>query len=209
MPSTRSSTQCELVAFTLVAHVQRQPPLVLSDSLCALQLLRSWGTRSTNKVLCCPERAEVRQFLRQWAGQRAPHTLEKVKAHDSAGVHSGSIKTFVNDKVDGLAKEVARGVTLTYKSYMCFADVVLFRDSSGAMISDVGKADMLQWWDQQGCICGGVYALGCCFAIAFCQPCFIVPIATVISGLSPCFHWMIRNQWGMGCGQAETDDNLC
>ena len=74
------------------------------------------GSRSTNKVLCCPERAEVRQFLRQWAGQRAPHTLEKVKAHDSAGVRSGSIKALGNDKVDGLAKEAARGVPLTYKS---------------------------------------------------------------------------------------------
>ena len=94
VPSPRSSTQCELVAFTLVAHFQRQPPLVLSDSLCALQLLRSWGTRSTNKVLYCPERAEVRQFLRQWAGQRAPHTLEMVNAHDSAGVRSGSIKAY-------------------------------------------------------------------------------------------------------------------
>ena len=100
-------------------------------------------------MLCCPERAEVRQFLRQWAGQRAPHTLENVKAHYSAGVRSGSSKAFGNDKVDGLAKEAARGVTLTYKSDMCFIDVVLFQNSSGAMISDVGKAVMLQWWDQQ------------------------------------------------------------
>ena len=58
--STRSSTQCELVALTLVAHLLRQPPLVLTDSLCALQLLRSWGFCSTSKVLRCPERAEVR-----------------------------------------------------------------------------------------------------------------------------------------------------
>ena len=75
--------------------------------------------------------------------------MEKVKAHDSAGVRSGSIKALGNDKVDGLAMEAARGVPLTYKSDMCFADVVLFQDSSGAMISDVGKAVMLQWWDQQ------------------------------------------------------------
>ena len=65
------------------------------------------------------------------------------------GVRSGAIKALGNDKVDGLAKEAARGVPLTYKSDMCFADVVLFQDSSGAMISDVGKAVMLQWWDQQ------------------------------------------------------------
>ena len=32
---------------------------------------------------------------------------------------------------------------------MCFADVVVFQDSSGAIISDVDKAVMLQWWDQQ------------------------------------------------------------
>ena len=63
VPFPRSSTQCELVALTLVAHFLRQPPLVLTDSLCTLQLLRSWGFRSTSKVLCCPERAEVRPFL--------------------------------------------------------------------------------------------------------------------------------------------------
>ena len=40
VPTPRSSTQCELVALSLVSSFQPIPSLVMSDSLCSLQLIR-------------------------------------------------------------------------------------------------------------------------------------------------------------------------
>jgi len=75
--------------------------------------------------------------------------LEKVKAHDAAAVRSGSRRALGNDRVDGLAKEAAQGANLTFTPDLRFADVVLFKDSSGALIFDVGQAITPLWWDQQ------------------------------------------------------------
>ena len=62
-------------------------------------------------------------------------------------MRSGSSKALGNDRVDGLAKEAARGANLVYKADLRFAEVVLFQDSSGATIFDVGKAVTQLWWD--------------------------------------------------------------
>jgi hypothetical protein len=132
-----------------VAKFQIRPSLVLTNSLCSLQLLSFWCQRSTSKVLSCPEQAEVRRFLAQWADQCFPPAWEKVKAHDDAALCSGSLKAFGNDRVDGLAKEAARGAYMSFNPDLRFADVVLFKDASGALISDVGQAVTLQWWEQQ------------------------------------------------------------
>ena len=69
--------QGEIVALTLVVHFLRQSLLVLMDALYTLQLLWSWGFRSTSKVLCGPEYCEERQSLVHWANQRTPPALEK------------------------------------------------------------------------------------------------------------------------------------
>ena len=50
LPCASSSTQCELVALSLVGQLKVPPPLVLTDSLVALQLLQSWGHRSVSEV---------------------------------------------------------------------------------------------------------------------------------------------------------------
>ena len=90
----RSSTQCELVALSLVSAFQPSPSLILSDSLCSLQLIRSWGLRSTAASLSSVDRLEVRSFLYQWQDHPHPPMLEKVKAHDEVGRRGGNAKTF-------------------------------------------------------------------------------------------------------------------
>ena len=52
---TSSSTQCELVALSLVAKFHPPPSLVLTDSLVSLQLIQYWGRR--------PDRQEVPCFM--------------------------------------------------------------------------------------------------------------------------------------------------
>ena len=109
LTNPHSSTQCELVALTLVAQFQPAPSLVLTDSLNALQLISSWGRRSARAVLSCTERVEVRHFITQWLRHPQPPTLEKVQAHDADAVRSGALKAVGNDQVDGLAKAAAVG----------------------------------------------------------------------------------------------------
>ena len=58
-----SSTQCELVALSLVAKLHPPPSLVLTDSLVSLQLIQSWGRRPIAEVIACPDRQEVRCFM--------------------------------------------------------------------------------------------------------------------------------------------------
>ena len=149
VPAPRSSTHCELVALCLVATFPKAPPLVLTDSLCALQLIRAWGSRTTKAVLACRERQEVRQFLAQWAHRSSPPQLEKVKGHDAAAQRAGLLKAVGNAKVDLLAKEAARGAALACVADQRFADAVLLKDSSGAVVADVGLAAAETWWDRQ------------------------------------------------------------
>ena len=50
----RSSTQCELVALSLALGFV--PPHILTDSLAALHLLKSWGTLSPQRILQTADR---------------------------------------------------------------------------------------------------------------------------------------------------------
>ena len=77
-----SSTQCELVALSLVAKLRPPPSLMLTDSLVSLQLIQSWGRRPIAEVIACPDRQEVRCFMYQWLAIPNPPCLGKVKAHD-------------------------------------------------------------------------------------------------------------------------------
>ena len=54
VPAPRSSTQCELVAITLAAQFRPPPPLILSDSLCALRLVQSCGRHAASPAMLLP-----------------------------------------------------------------------------------------------------------------------------------------------------------
>ena len=147
--SPQSSTQCELVALSLVAKFHPFPGLVLTDSVCALQLISSWERRSVGSVLACSERVEVRTFVSQWQGHPHPPILEKVKAHDEHAVAAGNLKSVGNDRVDGLAKEAAAGAGSHYSPDPRFADVVQLQDASGTWIMDVGSAVTGTAWESR------------------------------------------------------------
>ena len=104
----RSSTQCELVALSLVAKLRPAPSLVLTDSLVSLQLIQSWGRRPIAEVIACPDRQEVRCFMHQWYAISNPPCLGKVKAHDLEAVRRGDPRACGNDQVDALAKAAAQ-----------------------------------------------------------------------------------------------------
>ena len=145
--SPRSSTQCELVALSLVAQFQPAPSLVLTDSLCALQLLSSWAQRSPASVLSCNERVEVRLFLHQWHESARPPALEKVKAHDDKAVLAGALKAVGNHRVDALAKEAAVRTTEPYTTDLRFVDAVQILDASGVWVLDIAAAVTQSWWE--------------------------------------------------------------
>ena len=75
----------------------RVPPIpssVLTDSMCSLQLIRSWASRSELQILSCFERDEIQQFLYQWQDSPNPPTLEKAKAHDEARKNRGNARSW-------------------------------------------------------------------------------------------------------------------
>jgi len=148
VPSPSSSTQCELVALSLVGQFAPPPSMVLTDSLVSLQLLHSWGRRSLRAILACPERAEVRRFLHHWQGSPAPPVLVKVKAHDTLAIQIGDPRACGNDLVDGLAKQAASvsGAAVGCADDMRFADAVLLQDSNGGVITDLDAAITAFWW---------------------------------------------------------------
>ena len=146
MPQPKSSTQCELIALTLVRQFDPPPRLVLTDSLCALQLIASWSRRPSSAILSCPERGWVRQFLHQWAGSSVVPTLEKVLAHDDAAAAAGDVKALGNTAVDALAKQAAAGCPSTASPDPRFADAVQLCDATGTWLVDVSAAVTAAWW---------------------------------------------------------------
>ena len=150
VPHPRSSTHCELLALQLVREISEHPQLVLTDSLCSLQLIRGWSSRSTAEVLDCEERAEVRKFILQWADDPHPPELEKVKARDAKGLADGNPKSLGNDRADYLAKPAVaagRGHDAPREEDPRFADAVRVRDEHGAWVGNVKRAFALKWWE--------------------------------------------------------------
>ena len=148
LSTPHSSTQCELVALSLVARFQPPPSLVLTDSLNSLQLISSWEQRSSARILACAERVEVRLFLDTWQHSSAPPTLEKVKAHDEQGRSAGNQKSWGNEQVDGLAKLAADGVDDEYSPNPRHTDAVQVHDAAGRWLKDVSAAVTRGWWEQ-------------------------------------------------------------
>ena len=144
----RSSTQCELVALGLTSGFASPPSVILTDSLCSLQLIRSWGKRSTASVLLSLDRAEVRAFLYKWQGCPHPPKLEKVKAHDEAGRLAGKLKTLGNDLADSLAEKAAEGAAQLFSPSECFSDAVQLRDPNNHWVVDLSVIET-QWWALQ------------------------------------------------------------
>jgi hypothetical protein len=89
IPNPRSSTHCELVALGLGVQLDPPPPLLLTDSLVSLQLIRGWGTWPTARMLRCPDRREVRWFLALATSRSLALGLEKVKAHNDQALSAG------------------------------------------------------------------------------------------------------------------------
>ena len=144
----RSSTQCELVALLLVGQFHPPPSVVLTDSLCSLQLIGSWGRRSARGVFSCAERPLVRQFLHHWAALPEVPALEKVQAHNDDAAAAGDVKALGNTAVDTLAKEAATGVGTPYLPDARFSDAVQLCDAAGVWQMDISAAVTTAWWSR-------------------------------------------------------------
>ena len=143
----QSSTQCELVALLLTLRPAQRPPRVLVDSLLSLQLIASWGQRSTVAILQCPVRVEVRTLLYRWQAAHYAPLLEKVKAHDSNAIARRCPKAMCNDAVDALAKEAATSpVVACYTPDQTMADVFQLHEASGRCVVEAPEAVSAVWW---------------------------------------------------------------
>ena len=142
----RSSTHCELVA--LILALRQRPPLVLTDSLAALSMLRGWGTWPLARVLACPDRVEIREAIFTASLAAVPTCLEKVKAHDEVALAAGWPKAVGNHLADRWAKQAAQdaGGAQWLGNAGRFGDPVELKDASGSVILDVCTAFQSGWW---------------------------------------------------------------
>ncbi len=156
VPNPRSSTHCELVALNLVVQFPSPPPLILSDSLCSLQLIGSWGRRPPRVTLACTERSLIREFILQWNVRPAPPVLEKVKAHNDAAAAAGDVKALGNTAVDTLAKQAASGAGVVLGAvHPRYQDAVQLCDASGTWQLNLSSAVSLAWWEKCSREAGG------------------------------------------------------
>ena len=149
LPVARSSTQCELVALCLALALY--PPQVLTDSLSSLQLLRRWGQFSAARVLLCPDRVLIRQAIFLAAQRRPPPLLEKVAAHNAAGITLEHPKSLGNDAADCMAAraEADPGIEHWVLDRSFHGDPVELRDASGSWVVIVSATLQQQWWWQR------------------------------------------------------------
>jgi hypothetical protein len=149
LPDARSSTQCELAALCLAMSLS--PPQILTDSLCSLQLLQRWHQFSPARVLLCLHRVSVRQLLHLASQCSAPPLLEKVLAHDTAGIQRGHPKSLGNDEADQAAAAAALSpaVGVWVPDGSLHGDPVEIRDSSGAVVASVQLSLPGSWWREQ------------------------------------------------------------
>ena len=152
VPCPRSSLHCELVALQCVQELPAAPSLVLTDSLNALELISQWGAQSTATVLDREERVEVRRFLHAWRDCPAPPTLEKVKAHNEAGVSAGQQKAIGNALADRAARAAA-AVPIPEEhdttADLPFEDAVRIRDHRGQFVHSARRAAAQRRWELQ------------------------------------------------------------
>jgi hypothetical protein len=149
IPQPRSSVHCELVALGL--GLQLEAPLLISDSLVALQTRHGWGSWSTDRVLRCPDRREVWWLLALAANRPLAPGLEKVKAHDVRALYLGHPKAVGNDSADQAACRAASSseVPLSSVNLTPYGVAVELRDATGSLIPDVRAAVRALWWDRR------------------------------------------------------------
>jgi hypothetical protein len=150
IPRARSSTHCELLALGLALWLR--PPVVYSDSLTSLQLIRGWGTWSTARTLGCADRVEVRQFITDAiTAASAPPALVKVKAHDAAALAVGHPMAVGNDLADQWAKLAAADETLVHwqPGLALHGDPVELRTASGSWVASVSDSFPETWWGRR------------------------------------------------------------
>ena len=149
----RSSTHCELVALGL--GMQLCPPVLLTDSMAALQMLRGWGKWSTTRSLSCVDRREVRWVIAMARQNCICPTLEKVKAHDAQALELGHPKAVGNDKADKGARHAASSeeVSLFTVDLTPFGDPVEIVNAMGVAVQDVRQALAAAWWDRRHKAC--------------------------------------------------------
>ena len=133
----RSSTHCELVALCLALSLN--PSQILTDSLSSLHLISAWGQWPMARMLRCPDRVEVRQFLHLVAASTALPQLEKVTAHDAAALRLRHPKAVGNDMADASARRAASesGPALWLAEGGPFGDPVEMISASGARVTEV------------------------------------------------------------------------
>ena len=145
----RSSTQCELVALSLAMGLR--PPQILTDSLTALHLLRTWGTMSPQRILQTADRELVRLVIYEAGRLPLPPLLEKVKAHDQDALAAGHPKAVGNDAADGWAKRAATedGHAEWQPVPALHGDPVVLEDAAGNQIWDVQRTLEVAWWERR------------------------------------------------------------
>ena len=149
LPIARSSTQCELAALCLAMSLH--PPQILTDSLCSLQLLLRWAQFSPKRVLSCVDRVAVRQVIALASQCPTPPLLEKVLAHDAAGIAAGHPKAAGNDAADREAQVAAMdpSTPVWAPESSSYGDPVDIVDAAGEPVADVKAAFQQVWWRQQ------------------------------------------------------------
>ena len=155
IPQPRSSTHCELIALGMGLQMNPTPPVIITDSLVALQLLRGWSTLSPQRILNCSDRHEVRWVLSLAAAQSPAPSLEKIKAHDQRALDLGHPKAIGNNLADQAARSAATlpSCPQFHIDLSPFHDPVELLDASGAPVLGVKDALQMLWWErrQQSC----------------------------------------------------------
>ena len=147
----RSSTHCELVALSLAMRMSAVQ--VVTDSLVALQLLRSWNSKTIKEVLRCGERDIVRYILHLAEMKRECPKLQKVKAHDTEALGAGRPQAVGNDLADSWAKRAATedDVPIWVGPGGAYADPVGMVELFGKPVLDIQASVEAVWWSKVRC----------------------------------------------------------
>ena len=145
----RSSTHCELIGLAL--GLQLRPPQILSDSLAALTMVKQWSNWPTRKILCSPDRVEVRLIIDKARQLEAAPALGKVKAHDRQALELRHPRAVGNDLADSWAKRAATddGHTLWQSNHAYYGDAVEILGADGTPILVIQQTLAAAWWSRR------------------------------------------------------------
>ena len=102
------------------------------------------------QILCCADCREVRWVIYVALALGVCPVLEKVQAHDTDAITSGSPKAVGNDLDDSAARAATSAACpLLAVDLAPFGDPLELLDSSGAVVSDVSVRLAVAWWDRR------------------------------------------------------------